>query len=140
MVVELWFHPAIAVLYSCWHGSVTLRGVRQVQAAMSGDPRFDPSNKHLVDLRDVTSTTVGGDEAFSIGQYVVHGGDGQRAIVATLPEVLGAARMVDSWSQESRPNSETFASFEQACRWLGIPDGYSLCQGTPVIVEAACQS
>ena len=112
----------LGCVFANFYGIVTEADLEEYFRALLADPNFNTSYKHLIDTRKTTETQMRIEYINSLAR---RGGslppDIMQAFVASSDLSYGLLRMYIAQHPESN-KMEVFRDYEEACRWLGLPD------------------
>lgn len=101
-------------------GEVTFADFLHHQKTLSAHPDFNPRFDQLVNLADVMSIDMTGDQTRSLTLSRVLSNTSRSAIVAPAPSVFGMARMYETYYSmlDNPANLRVFRDESSALEWL----------------------
>ena len=110
-------------------GMVTSDEVMEHRRRLLADPAFRDGYSQLIDMRDMTGTTVTGDEIRQLAESSPFAPGARRATVAPLDVNFGLARMFGSFRESHSPGEQfrVFRKLEDAMEWLKLPGANAGC-------------
>jgi hypothetical protein len=119
---DLEFDSARGFVRVRFSGALKGPGVREAVRALVRDPRYTTGMNGLIDLRDVESLELFGDDVRAGADLVIRLGDafaGSRwAVLATSDPVFGVARQFEQLVTDPRFTVRTFRDVAAAERYL----------------------
>jgi len=123
ILVELEFESTRTWVRVRFSGVLKGPGALDAVRALVRDPRYTTGMNGLIDLRDVASLEVFGDDVRSGAELVIRLGDafaGSRwAVLATSDPVFGIARQFELMVADPRFEVRAFRDVASAERWVG---------------------
>ncbi len=115
--------PELRLVVSRLAGTLTPEDVERARDGLRGDPRFDPSYSHLVDMRRVTRLPVAAAGVRRLAGATTFAAGSRQALVASSDLVFGLARMYEGLAGALAQHVAVFRSLADALEWLGVAVG-----------------
>ena len=110
-------------VFTTLSGEVSFAEANAFLRTLQEDPAYDSSFSELVDLMQVTGTTMSGDDMRRLAERDPFAPASKRAFVVPNALVYGLSRMYESHSSlRAERRIRIFTSFPEARAWLGLPD------------------
>jgi len=125
MSVEYQIDPVRQVVFTRCCGLLTITEMWDACRRLRSDPAFDPDQRQLIDLVEVTGMDTPSDAL----QHFARDGDpfsgkSRRAVVAPQSFAYGIARMYEALREDKGPGElQVFRTRSEAAEWLGLAAG-----------------
>lgn len=105
------------VISRIW-GEATDEELRMQQMKLRYDPRFDPTYRQLIDIRDVSVSHISSHVLSSMAAASTFSPLSRRAVLAPDDAPYGLARMFSAWAAASGRHVRVFRDRASAEEWL----------------------
>jgi len=110
-----------ALVVSRWRGPLTEADVRELYDRLRADPAFDPTFRHIADLREVERVEASAEAIGSMARSSAFAPGARRALVAEADAVYGCARMFAAHAELTGSQVRVFRALGDAAQWLEFP-------------------
>ncbi len=101
-------------------GELSLDVIREGNVLVRAEPEFDKVKFLLLDLREITTVTLTGEEMRTLVRETPFGKGTRRAVVASGDHIFGLIRMFHAYDESYQRDFNVFRRVEDAIAWLGI--------------------
>lgn len=124
MSVDYQIDSGQEVVFTRCSGTITVADMWDIGRRLRSDPAFNPDQRQLIDLGEVTGMTVPFDQIYRFAQEKngdPFSGSSRRAVVAPQNFAYGIARMYEALREDRDPGGfRVFRTMAEARKWLGL--------------------